>query len=115
MDGNESKATGRPWGVEREPIGTWDIHGADVDEMVAECEMEADARLIVDRVNGWDALLAERDAARAECARYREALNSAQVNMEFSANRAARAGLMDLSADLSGYARAALGGKGGAA
>ena len=78
MSNETSKATGRPWHVNAvmngriigdETVDRWDklmIHGPN--STVATVYHAADARLIADRVNGWEALEAERDRLLAALA-----------------------------------------------
>lgn len=67
MTADASKATGRPWRIgalSEEIINARGIAAAARPDGGGVEAWEADAALIVERVNGWDALEAERDRLR---------------------------------------------------
>lgn len=107
----ESKATGRPWQagpnpaaddcasnqIVIRPAGEFP-HGRWIADLgrAGDDEAHANAALIVTRVNGWDALVAERNAARAESHELLRRL--ADVRAEVARLRAALEGMERLVA-----------------
>lgn len=90
MNDETSKSTARPWYLDTEYDDDGDVvrilvrtdagdyrvaklygHGGDA---VTDRERNPNAALIVERVNGWEALVAERDALKVEVAAIRDEL-----------------------------------------
>ena len=64
MTADASKATGRPWAAGPVTMLGWTVQDSEGGTTAA-ATTAANAALIVERVNGWEALVAERDALDA--------------------------------------------------